>query len=191
MNNKIMYGIITALIIIIIVCFSRTLKADTINISYVKTSYDLQSPANIVFSDSSNGLSLTYGLELTPMLALEGSYKNLGSADRNVFFINTALETTMYSLALTANTSIGLLGGHDVHLLGSLGLIKADMDISAGTNSLSDSDTGMLMGVGINLDLSANDILTLRYTRTKLSFNNTINFDYDPSMFELGYSRSF
>ena len=191
MKTYIQYGIITALIIIIIICFTQYAKADSVNLSYVNTDYSYSFPANVIFDDQSNGYNLTYGLDLNPNWQLDLGYADLGSATQPFLFVNTEVDTTAWSLALHGSTAIGAIAGHTIkgHVL--FGVMKADMDISIGANTLNDSDTGLLYGVGASVWLSPVDAIVAKFKKTKLTFNNSVNFDYDPMMIEIGYTRRF
>jgi len=191
MKNYLMYAAIGILIVIIVFCFNKEVQADTVSASYVNTSYDLSFPADVFLDDSSNGWQVSYGFEITPSWSLDLGYADLGKAEQTIIFIPTAFEVELLTIVGHGRLSIGTLAGHDIKLHGLLGVARGDARVTVGANSLSDDDMGVIYGVGLGVMLSPIHEIKAMYKKTSLTFDNTVAFNYDPSMFEIGYSFHF
>ncbi len=170
---------------------AKPVFADGINLSLVNTSYDYSFPADAYLEDSSMGYGLTYNWHLNPTWSIDIGYTDYGSGTRSFGFLSTEVETTSFSVAARASMVIGTISSHDIKAHALLGAVMADMDISAGANTLSDSDTGLLYGVGLSAVLSPTDELTFMVKMADLEFNNNVTFEYNPTTIELGYTRRF
>ncbi len=170
--------------------FSKVFAAG-ISVGVVSNTYDYTSPANAVLDDQSMGFNLGFTVHLDPTWSLDLGYTDYGTASRNFGFITTEVDTTSFSAALRGSMTVGAIAAHDIIVHGLVGTIMADMDISAGANTLSDSDTGLLYGFGASLMISALDEVSIMYKKADLDFSNTVNFQYDPETLELSYTRRF
>lgn len=185
------YMQLIAISLITLLSFSKVVHADAINLSLVNTQYDYSFPATVFLDDSSMGFGIGYSFQINPMFSVDLNYTDHGSAKQTVLFINTEVETTSLSVALRGSAVAGTVSSHDVYVHGLIGLTMAEMDLTVGGASLTDSDTGLILGAGVSVMLSAVDELSLMYKRSDLDFDNTVAFEYNPTTMELGYSHRF
>ena len=205
------YSVIGVLALIAVLFLSEIAKADSVNVHFITTDYNYSSPTSLVLDDSSSGIGITYGVELSPSFQLDIGYADLGSAEQtftvntqrryrghrrrghggNSYNVTTKAEATAFNVALHGSTVLGTIAAHNIKGHALLGIMRADMDINTESGLLSDTDTGLLVGVGISAWLSPMSAVTVMYKKADLDFANTVNFEYDPSMIEAGFTRRF
>ncbi len=165
--------------------------ADGINLSLVNTHYNYTYPADVYLDDSSTGFGLSYIFQLNPSWALDLGYTNYGSGTRTIGTFNTEAQASSINLTFRGTAIIGTIGSYNINAHGLLGAAMGTMEVTAGGVTLSDSDTGLVYGVGLGASLTPLDEIVLMYKKADLDFNNTVNFEYNPVTIELGYTRRF
>lgn len=191
MKNYLAAAVVGVLIVIIVFCFNREAQADSVNVNYTVTDYDYTFPANVFLDESSNGYGISYSFDLSPLWSLDVGYSDLGKAEQTVLFIPTEFETELFTIAAHGALQIATIATHAIKVHGILGVARANTDVTVGANSLSDSDMGVYYGAGFSLMISPVHEITAMYKKVDLTFDNTVVFDYNPSMIEVGYSFNF
>ncbi len=188
MKNLLQYILIGIVALLIV----PQVHADSVNLSYVDTEYNQSGIYGIIFDDSANGFGLTYGIDLNSHIALDIGYTSLGSAEKNFGFITTEFDANLLTLALHHSQALGTISGHTVKWHSLLGVARANVDARVGGTTLSDNDMGLHGGLGLSVWLSPTAAITTMFKRSDLTFNNSgVNFDYDPTTFEIGYTQKF
>lgn len=171
--------------------FAVAANANSINVSYVDTKYDLSSPASTVLDDSATGLSLTYSYDINPMWAIDFGIADLGAAERSIGLIDTKLDVETLSILAHFNMPIATLMMNPVklHLYG--GITRGDAEVTVGAFSRSDQDIGSKYGAGLTYWFNNTWAADLKYTRSSLDFSNTVDFAYNPRLWEFGATYKF
>lgn len=111
---------------------------------------DLNAIGFTACDDKDTGFKLFGGYKFNPYVAVEGGYVNFGEISATFAPVTVTVETDALFVA-----AVGFLPvGSKFSLLGKVGAFFWDITASGGGASVSDDGTDLLLGIGVNYDIT-------------------------------------
>lgn len=102
--------------------------------------------AGISYSDQTVGWRLLGGYQFNRHFAFEGGYANLGEATDNILSTPVTAEFSGFFAS-----AVGIVPATErFHVFGKIGLYSGDTDVTVAGLTVSDSDSGLMLGGGLS-----------------------------------------